>query len=293
MIPANEVDGLAGHLDALADAAEQYLDITALIELARSAPPLPCASQSLQAAPKISSSSPLFSSAAQSAHVRIGLAHDEAFSFYYQDNLDLLTELGADIVPFSPLRDEHLPNDLDGLYLGGGFPEMFARELEANRDLRAEIGAALESGLPAYAECGGMLYLCASLTVPARDGSSAPQRFAMAGFFPEQAEMTARLQPFGYVTLTLREDCLIGPAGTRLRAHEFHYSRLLAPDPPSAAAPAVFSAAKADGRTWDGGLSKNNVLAMFPHLHFHSCPEAAARFIERCRRYRREREKRA
>ena len=292
LIPANEVDHLADHLNALADAAEQYMDLAALLDLARSAQPLPHAPHNPPIAPDPSSGSPLLSFAPQSARVRIGLARDEAFSFYYQDNLELLTELGADLVPFSPLRDRHLPGGLDGLYLGGGFPEVFARDLEANRDLRAEIAAELEAGLPAYAECGGMLYLCASLTVPARDGSSGPQRFAMAGFFPEQAEMTSRLQPFGYVTLTLREDCLIGPAGTHLRAHEFHYSRLLAPDPPSAAAPAVFSAAKADGRTWNGGLSKKNVLGMFPHLHFHSCP-AAARFVERCRQRRREREDRA
>lgn len=289
LIPANEVDGLTDHLDALANAAEQHLDLTALIELARSAPPLPCA----PTVPNFFADTLPLSSALQPSRVRIGLARDEAFSFYYRDNLDLLEELGADLVPFSPLRDKRLPDDLDGVYLGGGFPEVFARDLEANRDLRAEIAAALESGLPAYAECGGMLYLCASLTVPARDGSSDPQRFAMAGFFSEQAEMTTRLQPFGYVTLTLRNDCLIGPAGTHLRAHEFHYARLLTPDPPLAASPVVFRAAKADGRSWDGGLSKNNVLAMFPHLHFYSCPEAAARFVECCRQRRREREERA
>lgn len=296
LIPAEEADGLADHIDALADAAEQYLDLAALVELARSAPPLPAAPEILPPAPAAWENPPATSpgpSFSGPSRVRIGLARDKAFSFYYQDNLDLLAELGADLVPFSPLNGARLPDSLDGLYLGGGFPEIFAPELEANRNLRAETAAALEAGLPAYAECGGMLYLCSSLTVPERDGSSGRQRFAMAGFFPQQAEMTPRLQPFGYVTLTLREDCLLGPAGTRLRAHEFHYSRLTAPEPPLTAPPAVFSAAKADGRAWDGGLSKKNTLAMFPHLHFHSCPEAAARFIERCRQYRLEKEKRA
>ena len=218
--------------------------------------------------------------------MRVGVARDEAFSFYYQDNLDLLEQLGAELVPFSPLRDKRLPDSLDGLYLGGGFPEVFARELEANRELRAEIAGALDSGLPAYAECGGMLYLCSSLAIPARDGVSPPKEFAMAGFFPERAEMTARLQPFGYITVTLRRDSPLGPAGTRFRAHEFHYSRLLAPEPAGKDASAVLTAEKPDGRSWTGGLCKNNALAMFPHLHFHSCPQAAASFVDQCGRYR-------
>ncbi len=282
LIPAQETDRLVEYLTVLADAAEQYLDLDGLLDLARSAPPLadplpaePALSFVLPGTPPIPAGRP-----------RIGLARDEAFSFYYQDNLELLEKLGADLVPFSPLRDTRLPDNLDGLYLGGGFPEVFAGELESNRSLRSEIAVALESGLPAYAECGGMLYLCASLALPAKNSDAPVRRFAMVGFFPEQAEMTGRLQPFGYVTLTLRQDCPLGPAGTRLPAHEFHYARLIGPEVPAESASPVFTAAKADGRSWDGGLLRRNVLAMFPHLHFHACPEAAARFVGLCRQYR-------
>ncbi|MDR2489357.1 MAG: cobyrinate a,c-diamide synthase [Desulfovibrio sp.] len=299
LVPANELDALTEYLDTLATLAENYCDIDALLSLAESAPSLPSASRKKSPAPascptpstalptRPASSFPLPSAIPQN-RVRIGLARDAAFSFYYPDNLELLEDMRAEIVPFSPLRDAGLPAALDGLYLGGGFPEIFARELEANHRLRAEIAAALEAGMPAYAECGGMLYLCASLRVPARATASPPQNFAMAGFFPEQAEMTTRLQPFGYVTLTPHQDCLLGAAGTRLRAHEFHYARLLAPEPPVPPTPAVFSAAKAGGASWKGGLRKRNVLAMFPHLFFHACPQVAARFLKSCRRYRHE-----
>lgn len=278
LIPAQETDRLAEYLAVLAEAAEQYLDIDGLLDLARSAPPLP---DPLPAGQPRS-----FPSSDPGGRPRIGLARDEAFSFYYQDNLELLEELGADLVPFSPLRDTRLPADLDGLYLGGGFPEVFAGELEANRDLRAEIATVLEAGLPAYAECGGMLYLCTSLAIPAENHNAPARQFSMVGFFPEQAEMTGRLQPFGYVTLTLRQDCPLGPAGTRLPAHEFHYARLIGPETPVESAFLVFTAAKTDGRAWDGGLLRRNTLGMFPHLHFHACPEAAARFIGLCRQYR-------
>lgn len=282
LIPAQETERLAEYLAVLADAAEQYLDLGALLDLARSAPPLPDAPPAEPAfSPPLSGPFPY-----PPARPRIGLARDEAFSFYYQDNLELLEALGADLVPFSPLRDKRLPGDLDGLYLGGGFPEVFAAELEANRDLRAETAAALESGLPAYAECGGMLYLCASLAVPAQDEETPARQFSMVGFFPERAEMTGRLQPFGYVTLSLRHDCPLGPAGTRLPAHEFHYARLIGPEAPTESASPVFTAAKADGRSWNGGLLRKNALGMFPHLHFHACPEAAARFVGLCRHYR-------
>ena len=322
LIPAGETAGLAEYLDVLAAAAEKTLDIPALAKLAHSAPPLaarkeeprllhstPCPGfSSVSHVPSVPPS-PICRPGPPARRIRIGIARDEAFSFYYQDNLDLLEELGARLVPFSPLRDRHLPDSLDGMYLGGGFPEVFAPELEANLELRLRLAEALESGLPAYAECGGMLYLCSTLAVPARDegacasravperdggacasravperdGAHIPERHAMVGFFPEQAEMTTRLQPFGYITVTLRRDTLLGPAGTQFRAHEFHYSRLLAPEP---AAPPVFEAEKPDGRVWAGGLCKKNVLAMFPHLHFYSCPQAAANFVEKCGQYR-------
>lgn len=307
LIPADEQEDLAAHCGTLAQAVERHVDLPALLDLALAAPPLdapdctPCVERVPALSPPESRVSP------SSAPLRIGVAHDKAFSFYYEDNLEYLRNLGAELVMCSPLGDSALPVNLDGLYLGGGFPEIFAAELEANTSFRHSLTAALEAGLPAYAECGGMVYLCATLRpVPGPDGTP-PRAFAMAGFFPEHAEMTARLQPFGYVDVILEQDCLIGPAGTRFKGHEFHYSRLAGPvlsnqnaarddthapgfSPPPAAPSPVARMEKTDGRSWTGGLQKKNVLAWYPHLHFHGCPEAARFFLEACRAYKLSRE---
>ncbi len=272
LVPAHEMHDVSGMLAALAEAAEKTLDIPALLALAHSAPPL--------------SPPPFFlpePAPAAAAPLRLGVAYDSAFSFYYADNLELLEAMGAELVFFSPLRDKHLPHSLDGLYLGGGFPEIFAAKLEANYAFRRDLLAALESGLPTYAECGGMLYLCSFLTPasPAsQECSKAPETFSMSGFFPHAAQMTTRLQPFGYVEVTLLRDSILGPAGRTFRAHEFHYSRLCEP----VAAPAL-EVRKADGRTWSGGLLRKNVLAIYPHVHFCGCPELARSFLSTCRSF--------
>ena len=280
----------------------ENLDIPGLIAAAHSAPPL-CVAFSplpgLGAEPQIASP------------IRLGIARDAAFSLYYQDNLDMLEELGAKLIPCSPLKDAALPDDLDGLYLGSGFPEIFAQELEDNLPFRQSLKTALEHGLPAFAECGGLLYLCAGLhvTLPGPPGPSsegtAPtggprRRFAMTGFFPQETEMTGRLQPFGYVNATLLKDCILGRKGDVFRGHEFHYSRLIddpapgtqadSPEYPSRESfgPAV-RLDKADGRSWSGGLCKNRVLAMHTRVHFHGCPDAARHFIQVCRKRQKER----
>ena len=278
LVPPEELEEMEGIFAQLADMAEQCIDLPGLLELAAGAPPLdveqpsgqkPC----VELQPEV-----------DCADLRIGVPRDAAFSFYYQDNLDMLESLGAELVYFSPLADASLPPRLDGLYMGGGFPEVFARELEQNYPLRRELLAVLENGLPAYAECGSMLYLCSFLTT--RSGadfrsppSGRPGTFAMTGFFPHAAEMTVRLQqPFGFVTLTLLKDCILGPAGRSFRAHEFHYSRLVEEPHQNA-----FRVDKQDGRTWTGGLVKKNVVAGYPHVHFRGCPEIAQSFIKACR----------
>jgi cobyrinic acid a,c-diamide synthase len=219
----------------------------------------------------------------QKPYLGVGVARDEAFSFYYQDALDLLEEQGARLLPFSPLRDTRLPDGLDGIYLGGGFPEMFAPRLATNQAFRAHLLEALRRGVPAYAECGGMLYLCASLRCLAEDRTPG-QTWPMVGFFPQHAEMTPRLQHFGYVTATLLRDSPLGPKGSQFRAHEFHYARLT--DEPESPALLV---EKADGTNWTGGLCAGEVFAAFPHLHLCGCPDAARAFLRRCRAYREQR----
>ncbi|MFO7840278.1 MAG: cobyrinate a,c-diamide synthase, partial [Desulfosalsimonadaceae bacterium] len=151
--------------------------------------------------------------------VRIGVARDKAFCFYYEDNLDCLRQQGCETVFFSPLTDAALPPDLDGLYLGGGYPELFAGQLEANASIRQSIKALAESGMPVYAECGGFMYLCRKLLT--RDGTACQ----MAGVFPFETRMQDRLSALGYREIRLLTDTPLGPAGMIARGHEFHYSK--------------------------------------------------------------------
>ena len=292
LVPAGEQQGLFEHVELLARAVTDYVDLPGLLRLAESAPPEMTEAPVTEKASETEEETRAAAraqNAAHSARPRIGLARDAAFSFYYPDNLECLEELGAELVPCSPLADAALPDDLDGLYLGGGFPEVFAERLEANAAFRASVKAALEGGMPAYAECGGMLYLCASLAPQAKPVGAmqdVPAR-AMAGLFPAHAAMTGRLQPFGYVTVTLERDCPLGPAGTAFRAHEFHYSQVSA-GPGETGGPLIRSE-KPDGRAWTGGMTAYNTVAWYPHLHFRGCSDAAQSFVSACRAFRRQR----
>lgn len=214
--------------------------------------------------------------------VRIGVARDAAFSFYYHDNLALLGELGAQLVFFSPLADAALPDNIHGLYLGGGFPEVFAGRLAENASMRGCVRTALERGLSAFAECGGMMYLCREIIM--RDG----RRFPMAGFFEPSVMMTGRLQHFGYVTLHALKDSLVFQTGESVRAHEHHHSRLVTGPDDTPWEPddseALFQAVKPDGRTWYGGMQRRNTCAGYPHLHWYAAPQTAERFVNACRK---------
>lgn len=205
--------------------------------------------------------------------VRIGIARDEAFCFYYEDNLDLLQAFGAQLVPFSPLRDRKLPENLDGLYMGGGYPELHARALSENRPMRDAIAAAVDAGLPCLAECGAYMYLHEQMEDA--DGELWP----MAGVIRGSAVRKERLVRFGYCELTAREETILGPAGTILRAHEFHYWD-------SDNQEGAFTACK-PGRAgeWKCMLHRRNLLAGFPHLYFPGAPEVAENFVNACRKW--------
>ena len=206
------------------------------------------------------------------APVRIGLARDPAFCFYYEDNLDLLRAAGADLVPFSPLEDGCLPPELDGLYLGGGYPELHARRLSGNQAMREQIRNFAASGRPVYGECGGFMYLCRSLTD--LDG----EVFAMTGVYPFAARMQARLRSLGYRWPQVVRDCLLAPAGTVLHGHEFHYSAI------DAGGDAVPTAYALDADRAEGFMAHARTLAGYVHLHWGRTPEAATRFAAACRR---------
>jgi cobyrinic acid a,c-diamide synthase len=208
--------------------------------------------------------------------VRVGVPSDHAFSFYYEDNLDLLREQGAEIVWFSPLTDASLPSGLDALYLGGGYPELHAEQLSGNRQMLEEVRTFAASGRPIYAECGGMLYLSESLSV---DEDS----YAMVGVLPLSMQMTDRLVQFGYVTVEFTEDCLLGRKGTVVRGHSFHHSRIASQGDVATNYHAQYSMS---GREELEGFRQGNVLASYIHVHFRANPEVAENFVATIRQAR-------
>lgn len=249
LVTAAEIGNLQERIDRLADAAETGLDLDGLLALARTAPPL--ADETTPLAPMVDKP------------VRIAVARDKAFCFYYADNFDVLRALGAELVPFSPLADEKLPENIGGLYLGGGYPELHAARLAANRTMRDSIRAAVLGGMPTVAECGGFLYLHRTL-----DGAE------MAGVIDADAHLTSKLQPFGYVTLTARRDNLLCRAGEQMRAHAFHYA--VSDDEGE-----DFDAQKPNGRAWACVHATETLYAGFPHLYFRANPTFAAQFVRR------------
>jgi cobyrinic acid a,c-diamide synthase len=217
--------------------------------------------------------------------VRIGVARDRAFCFYYPDNLDLLAAAGAVLVPFSPMDDQQLPADLDGIYLGGGYPELYAAQLAENRAMRAMIQQCSRQGMPIYGECGGFMYLCREL----EDTTGA--RHPMCGCFPFKSRVHADLTALGYREVQLTDDTLLGEKGSILRGHEFHYSDLSdASMTPSVDTVYGVGARKGEHRTAEG-YRRYQTLGSYIHLHLGSRPESACALAEACRQYRQTREK--
>lgn len=237
LIPAGELPQVRERIFHAAEKALHTLELDLLLSLAAEAPSLNMPEKHF---PKRSP-------------YRLGIAQDEAFSFYYHANLRILRAMGFELIPFSPLRDGALPDDLDGLYLGGGFPEVFARQLSDNTSMLESIRRALKNGLRCYAECGGMMYLSRAI-------GDAP----MVGFLPAASEMTERLQRFGYVQVR-HESGLVFPA------HEFHHSVTK----PSGEVHYAYTVTKAGSpdKNWRCGITQGNTLAGYAHLHFLSHPE--------------------
>jgi cobyrinic acid a,c-diamide synthase len=235
-------------LAALADAAERRVDLDGLARLARAAPPLDGPAWSPEAPDRIGA--------------RIALAHGPAFCFQYEENLELLEAAGAELARFDPLADEALPADSGALVLAGGFPEVFASELEGNAALRADVAAFAASGRPVLAECGGLLFLCRSL-----DGRP------MCGVLPAEARMTDRLS-LGYRAATAATGTPWIGAGEQIRGHEFHYSAVT---PPHGTPPAWTLAAR--GKARPGGFVAGGVQASYLHTHWAATPGLARRLV--------------
>ena len=240
LVPANEARGAGEQIARLGSAVAAGIDLDRLLEAARAVPPL----RRRLHAPR--GAAPL--------RWRVGVARDAAFGFYYADDLDMLLAEGFAVIPFDTLRDPHLPPDLDGLFIGGGFPEAQMDALETNASLRAAIRAAVTGGMPVYAECGGFMYLMQALV----DIES--RSWPMAGVFPTVARMQKRLAKLGYVEVE------------GARGHEFRYSTM---DP----MPETIRRAYAEPAE---GYRVNSVLGSYIHLHFLSCPGFAGNFVQEC-----------
>jgi cobyrinic acid a,c-diamide synthase len=256
-------DSQEAMIDALASLAEKHLDLDGLLTLE-------CGLEMAEAEPARMANSRL------DDIVRVGVPYDHAFSFYYEDNLDMLREQGAEIVRFSPLNDASLPPGLDALYLGGGYPELHANQLSNNLSMLDEVRRFAASGKPIYAECGGMLYLSEDLTVLGK-------RYAMTGVLPLSMQMTERLVQFGYATVEFTEDCLLGRKGTVVRGHSFHYSRIVSRGELETSYHVQYSIS---GKEELEGFRQRNVLASYIHLHFRANPAVAENFVSAIRQAR-------
>ena len=263
LVTAAEVVNLKEKLKKLAAQAEKSLDLDGLLALATSAPALNLKPVEL---PEPVEGQPV-----------IAVAKDKAFCFYYADGLELLEQMGAKLAEFSPLEDEALPEGTCGLYLGGGYPEEFAKELADNHSLLREIHEKILHGLPTIAECGGFLYLNRRL-----GDADGRYDWHMVGAFSGDAHNTGKLGRFGYVTLTAQKDGLLCRAGESFPAHEFHYWDSTTPG-------TDFRAQKPQSdRGWDCAFHTPTLYAGFPHFHFWARPELARNFVAAARRYQEE-----
>lgn len=258
-------------IDTLADAVSEHCDLDALLAIAQGASALPPATTP----PPIT---------ARAQRPIIAYAHDEAFSFYYGENLDLLRERGAELRPFSPLADTALPPDTAAIYLGGGYPELHAARLAQNTALHAALRAALANGIPCYAECGGLMYLTEGLID--LQGICHPLIGALSG----RAVMRARRSHLGYVTVRALADTPLLLAGEEVRGHEFHYSSW--EGVPEGCPHAYLATARRDGVDRPEGYARGNLLASYVHLHFWTNPALADRFVATAAAYHTQREAR-
>ena len=252
LVTANEIAGLDEKLTLLGALAERYIDLDTLLALAANAPALDTSPPSIR---------PLGSA-------RLAVARDEAFCFLYEENLTLLRALGCEILFFSPLRDQSLPAGAAGLYLCGGYPELYLKALSANKPMLEAIGTAIQAGMPAIAECGGFLYLHRMLDTA-----------CLAGVIPATAYKAEKLNRFGYVTLRAQRDNLLCAAGESIRAHEFHYYE-------STDCGDGFIAEKPLSiRSWPCVHATETLYAGFPHLYLEANPAVAKNFVKKVVRY--------
>lgn len=258
LVKPEEVLNLKEKLNNLANILEETLEIDEIINLAKASEKLEYTKPEIK---KINHK------------VKIAVARDEAFCFYYEDNLELLKEMGAEIKYISPLRDKELPKEIDGIILGGGYPELYAKELSKNICFLEDINKRINEGLPCLAECGGFMYLNNSLED--KEGNI----FPMAKVLDGDSYKTSKLGRFGYIDIECLKDNFLCKKGEIIKAHEFHYwdSTICGED---------FNAKKPlRKRSWKCINTTENLFAGFPHLYFYSNLEVPYRFLNKCIEY--------
>lgn len=259
LIPFQEGSVSEARCRQIVERLGQHLDLPHILRIARQAPRLPDVTPMLFTEP-------------QSGHeLRIGVARDEAFTFYYEDNLELLRHWGFQVVEFSPLHDSALP-PADLLYLGGGFPEVFAEPLSLNTAMKEALHRFRADGGLLYGECGGFMYLGETLT------SSDGQSFSMAGLLPIRTAMSDRLQALKYKEVEVLKAGAFFEPGDRLKGHEFHFSRLV-----KEAGPPALRSVDSTGRLEEEGVAAGKALASYTHLHLASNPGLLPKLATRLR----------
>lgn len=257
LVTAEEIEDLEVRLSLIADAVDKYIDIDGLLRLGEEAPNLEYEDIKVE----------------KQGSCTIAVAMDNAFCFYYEDALKLLEEMGAKLQYFSPLRNKELPKDIDGLYLGGGYPELYPKELSENKTMLNSINSAVKAGLPTLAECGGFMYL--QKFIKDRKGNE----FEMVNVIDSTSHLTNKLSRFGYTTLTALNNNLLFEKGEQVNAHEFHYSDSdLCGEDFLAVKPVI-------GRQWHCIHGSRTMIAGYPHIHLWGNLKAAERFIKACAEY--------
>lgn len=267
LVQSSETENLSGIIDVLADLIGENIDLDLLLNVAKKAP--------LWEAGNHCGESEHF----LSGEFKIAVARDKAFSFYYYENLEILGRLGAELVFFSPIKDAALPEDCSGVYLGGGYPEIFAEEVSANTVLMQDIRNKADQGLPIYAECGGYMYLNKSF----KNGEG--EIYPFVGIFDGETMMTKSLQNFGYLELEGLTETVLFQKGDRIKAHEFHKSLILREDEDFC----IKGEKVKNGQNidWQCGRKYKNVFGMYPHIYFPANMNFAYNFINHCRNYAR------
>ena len=260
LVPTQESKDLNNYISKLVKLIERNIDIEKILEIA---------DKSLE----INQEKKKLYKKEEKYNVDLGIAYDQAFNFYYQYNLDVLEEMGANLIYFSPLKDNNLPK-VDGIYLGGGFPESFLKQLESNRSMKKDIFKKAQKGMPVYAECGGLMYL-SDLIVDLKKN-----KYKMAGLISGQIEMKDSLQEMGYKEIEVVKDNVILNKGEKARGHVFHYSKI------SKISKEVKKCYKLKKDKLEGYSSKFNVLASYLHLHFGSNLNIVNRFLHTAKKFK-------